>query len=78
MQNLYLMNTSVSEHFLNSPNGVHYIEILLYIPMTRREKERKKENKELVSFSMLFFRHDMTKKGEIEEEKNKDRTVFLR
>ena len=31
MQNLYLMNTSLTEHILDGPVGVHYIEILLYL-----------------------------------------------
>jgi hypothetical protein len=31
MQNLYIMNTFFSEHFLVGPVGVHYREVLLYV-----------------------------------------------
>ena len=37
MQNLYLMNTSLTEHILDGPVGVHYIEILLYFAVTSEE-----------------------------------------
>jgi hypothetical protein len=30
-RNLYIMNTSLSEHFLDSPVGVHYGEVSLYL-----------------------------------------------
>ena len=31
MQNLYVMNISISEYFLDGPVGVHYREVLLYL-----------------------------------------------
>ena len=40
MQNLYLMNTSLSEHFLDSPVGVHYMEVLLYLDMNQSNMRR--------------------------------------
>jgi len=50
----------------------------IYIYPHVKKRKRKKKNGELVSSCKAVFRHDMTKKGKIEEEKNKDRTVFLR
>ena len=49
MQNLRIMNTSYSEHFLTGPVGVHYREVLLYF-----------SSKTILNFPLFDFRKRIT------------------